>query len=329
MAVPYRIVEVYDSTEWIPVGVALPYQGEVGVYTLGRDKPRRVSAPGVDRVTSEHLWADNVRWGSLAQCTREQAGDPRRLLRDVVVKTDAPRDPLVEEIIKRGATMEELAGLKEPVAQTPEEALQALKRGNSRFFSGRPSVQNLTPMERRAQSLSQTPFAVIVGCSDSRVPVEIVFDQGPGNLFIVRVAGNVMGSSAMGSIEYGVGHLKSHLVVILGHEGCGAVAAALQPAHVRDAEPDNIRGLLNRIVPAVDNLPRIRDRKARMREAVTSNVRLQVHTLNKNAAIQQHVRAGKIAIVGAYYSISSGCVDFLETEEDLALDFSEPSAPSH
>ncbi len=134
-------------------------------------------------------------------------------------------DAKLTEAVKRGATMEEIAKLRDPVARTPQEALRALKTGNTRFFSGQAVRPELSAAERRAQILGQTPFAVVLGCSDSRVPIEIVFDQGLGYLFITRVAGNVVEMGTTGSIEYAVDHLKTHLVVVMGHEGCGAVKA--------------------------------------------------------------------------------------------------------
>jgi carbonic anhydrase len=230
------------------------------------------------------------------------------------------KDLKLTELIKRGATMEEIAQLKEPVAKTPAEALRALKAGNARFFSGQTQRPDLSPMERRAQIIGQTPFAVILGCADSRVPTEMVFDQGSGHLFTNRVAGNVIGPSTLGSIEYAILHLKTHLVAVMGHEGCGAVSAAMtMNEEQRRSEPEFIQLMVGRIAPAVSNLPAIRDNKARMREAVISNVRLQVHILKENPVVEAAIKRKQIAVVGAYYEISSGAVDFLETEEDLRL----------
>ena len=219
---------------------------------------------------------------------------------------------MMSELIKRGATMEQIASLKDPTANTPQEALNALKAGNARFYSGTPQRQNLSVNERRAQIIAQTPFAVVLGCADSRVPVEIIFDQGPGDIFGIRVVGNVVEPSTLGSIEYAVRHLKVHVVVILGHEGCGAVAAAMTEKSVRDAEPDNVRFLLDRIVPAVADMPPIRDAKARMREALVANVLHQKHELLQNPVACEAIETGQIEVVGAIYEIGSGAVDFLE-----------------
>ena len=228
-------------------------------------------------------------------------------------------DDRLAELLKDGATMEEIAKLRDPVAKNPDEAIRALKVGNARFFGGTAQRPELSAMERRAQILAQHPFAVILGCSDSRVPTEIVFDQSLGSLFVVRVAGNIVEPATAGSVEYAAVHLKSQLVVVMGHEGCGAVAAAMLPKEQRDAEPENVRFILDQIEPAVRAVPQLRDKKARMREAVVANVRLQVHRMKQNPVVSARVKDGKLAVIGAFYEITSGTVDFLETEEELRL----------
>ncbi|HEY9284194.1 MAG TPA: carbonic anhydrase [Pyrinomonadaceae bacterium] len=231
------------------------------------------------------------------------------------------QDLQLAELAKRGATMEEIAQLREPVARTPEQAIRALKIGNARFYGGRPLRQGYSPVERRSQIIGQTPFAVVLGCSDSRVPTEYVFDQGPGQIFTVRVAGSIISPSTAGSIEYAVKHLKPHALVVMGHEGCGAVHAAMTLTEEQArAEPENVRHLLECIAPAVRNLPPIRDAKARMREAVIASVRRQVQLLKQNETVSDALSRDQIAVIGAYYEISSGAVDFLESDEDLRVD---------
>ncbi len=231
----------------------------------------------------------------------------------------ALQDQRVADAVKRGASMEEIAQLRDPIARNPQEAIRALKMGNSRFFSGAARRPEVSAAERRSQILAQTPFAVVLSCSDSRVPTEIVFDQGLGTLFITRVAGNVVETGTLGSIEYGIEHLKTHLVVVLGHEGCGAVKAALLSPELRGRESESVQALLNSIVPAVSTIPRIRDEKAKMREAVVANVRLQVQNLKKSKFVQRAVASNRIAVIGAYYEITSGAVDFFITETDLQI----------
>jgi carbonic anhydrase len=240
-----------------------------------------------------------------------------------VLPPPEPGSPL-SELIKRGATMEEIARVRDPIAKTPDEAVYALKAGNARFYGGVARRPEMSANERRAQILSQTPFAAILGCSDSRVPVEIVFDQGLGTLFSIRVAGNVVEPATSGSIEYAINHLKTKAVVVMGHEGCGAVAAAMLDQKTRNTEPENVRFLLDRIVPAVNTLSPIRDTKARMREAVIANVRLQVQQLKQNPAVAAAIARGQIKVIGAFYEIGSGAIDFLETDEELRLSPVQP-----
>lgn len=228
-------------------------------------------------------------------------------------------------VFQTNRTMREVAQLKTPSIKTSEEAILALKIGNARFFSGRALPSNFSAVDRRAQLLTQTPFAVVLGCSDSRVPTEIIYDQRAGDLFVIRVAGNVVEAGTLGSIEYAIRHLKTRVVVVMGHEGCGAVQAAMLDEAERNFESHYIQFLLDRIVPSVSKLPRIRDSKARMREAVIANVRRQVHELKQNPVVLEAIQNQEIAVIGAYYEISSGAVDFFETEEDLSIDDGEVS----
>ncbi|WP_235692891.1 carbonic anhydrase [Deinococcus aquaedulcis] len=221
------------------------------------------------------------------------------------------------DAIRRGASMADIANLKESDVATPEAAIRALKDGNARFFSGHATRPEVSANERRAQIMGQTPYAAVLACSDSRVPVELVFDQGLGQLFVVRVAGNVVGESGLGTLEYAIRHLDVHLIVVLGHEACGAVAAALLPESQIAEEPPHLQALIRRIQPSLRAMSPIRDKKARMREAVLHNVRHQVHRLRGEALIRAAEASGQIRVIGAYYEIGSGAVDFLTEEEDL------------
>jgi len=231
-------------------------------------------------------------------------------------------------VFQTNLTMREVAQLKAPTIQTAEEAILALKIGNARFFSGTQVPSDFSAVDRRAQVITQTPFAVVLGCSDSRVPTEIIYDQRAGDLFVIRVAGNVVEAGTLGSIEYAINHLKTRVVVVMGHEGCGAVQAAMRDEAERSFESQYIQFLIDRIVPSVSNLPRIRDPKARMREAVIANVRMQVHQLKQNQVISEALQKKEIAVIGAYYEISSGAVDFLESERDLSIDDGEVPRPA-
>jgi carbonic anhydrase len=231
---------------------------------------------------------------------------------DISPQAKPSTDQIIAELIKRGATMEQIALLKDPVANTPDEALEALKSGNTRFYSGTSQRTTVAANERRAQIMAQTPFAVVLGCADSRVPIEIIFDVGPGDIFGIRVAGHIVEPVTLGSIEYAIQYLKVHLIVILGHEGCGAVAAAMRGEKAYAHEPRHLQDLLNAIAPAVRDLPPIRDAKARQREAVVANVEHQKNLLAQNEVVQNAIARGQIKIAGAFYEIGSGAVDFLE-----------------
>ena len=221
------------------------------------------------------------------------------------------------DAIRRGASMEDIAELKPAQIGSPEAAIRALKDGNARFFSNQASRPELGANERRAQIMGQTPFAVILACSDSRVPVELVFDQGFGDLFVVRVAGNVVDESGLGTVEYAVRHLAVQLIVVMGHEGCGAVQSALLPESEIVREPPALQHLIRRIQPSLARLPAIRDRKARMREAVLNNVRYQAAYLRAQPVVQEAEASGSIRVIGGFYEIGSGAVDFLIADEDL------------
>ncbi|AFZ68033.1 carbonic anhydrase [Deinococcus peraridilitoris] len=236
--------------------------------------------------------------------------------------TDRPHmtDESSLDAVRSRSSMEDIAKQGGPQVATPDEAITALKRGNARFFSGQTTQQSLGVNERRALIMSQTPFAIVLGCSDSRVPTEMIFDQGFGDIFSIRLAGNVASGAALGSVEYAVKHLKCRLLVVMGHEGCGAVKAAMLGDEVLAEEPENVRLLVERIRPALRGMPRIRDEKARMREAVISNVRSQVALLRENPVVQRATQAGSLKVIGAFYEIGSGAVDFLISDEDLAVE---------
>jgi len=233
------------------------------------------------------------------------------------------KDLELGRVFKTNLSMREVAQLKAPTIKTAEEAILALKIGNARFFGAQRLPSEFSAIDRRAQILTQTPFAVVLGCSDSRVPTEIIYDQQAGDLFVIRIAGNVVEAGTLGSIEYAINHLKTRVVVVMGHEGCGAVQAAMQDEAERSFESQYIQFLIDRIVPSVSKLPRIRDLKARMREAVIANVRMQVHQLKQNPVVLEAMQKKEIAVIGAYYEISSGAVDFFETEAELSIDDGE------
>jgi len=197
---------------------------------------------------------------------------------------------------------------------TPGEALQRLKDGNARFVRGEPAQRPPTPGQLALLTQTQHPFATILGCSDSRVPPEMVFDQGLGDLFIVRVAGNVVGAEILGSLGYALLHLRTPLFVVLGHEGCGAVQAALKTKFGDLHEPGKIAELLEDILPGLDGINPDEPAQTQWLHAVEANVRWAVRQLAATPAGRVVASGGQIQIVGAIYELATGCVRFLPGE---------------
>jgi len=201
-------------------------------------------------------------------------------------------------------------------AMSAREALTRLRDGNRRFAAGLRSLEVLASHMRRPDLLGgQQPFAIILGCSDSRVPAEIVFDQGLGDLFVIRVAGNVVAPSQVGSVEFAAAKFGTPLVVVLGHSRCGAIEATLdelrQPAGLRSR---NLRSIVNRIRPSVEVLfaTELRnDPEALAREAIKANVRASVDHLRHGSEVLEELAASSgLRIVGAEYSLETGLVEF-------------------
>jgi len=199
-----------------------------------------------------------------------------------------------------------------PAAFSANAALQRLVDGNRRFVSGALKRGNQSAAHRRELTTGQHPFATILGCSDSRVPVELLFDQGFGDLFVVRVAGNVVGTDDLGSIEYAVHHLHTPLVLVLGHESCGAVTSALLSAEDRSHEAAGIQELLNQIEPAVKDLDPALSKTERVHRGVEANVRQSVRQLQATADLMQPHEGAAPMIVGAVYELETGKVRLLK-----------------
>jgi carbonic anhydrase len=197
-------------------------------------------------------------------------------------------------------------------APTPNAALERLVEGNQRFVSGKAKHGHQSATYRHELTGGQHPFATILGCSDSRVPVELVFDQGFGDVFVIRVAGNVVGTDDLGSIEYAVHHLHTPLVVVMGHEGCGAVTSALMSADDRSHEAQAIQELLNQIEPALKDLDPALPPAERVHQGVEANVRQSVRQLQASADLMQPHEGAPPMIVGAVYEITTGKVRILK-----------------
>ena len=196
-----------------------------------------------------------------------------------------------------------------------QEAINRLKEGNERFVSGSPLLESLANPERRSElAAGQEPFAIILGCSDSRVPSEIVFDFSLGHLFVIRVAGNIVAPSQIGSIEFATERFGTRLVVVLGHQNCGAVSATLnelrQPSE--DRSP-NLSAIVDRVRPAVEPLMDNDAKEAEMlKRAVQANIHQSVEQLRTGSDILAgQVQNDGLEIVGAQYSLSTGRVELL------------------
>ena len=204
-------------------------------------------------------------------------------------------------------------------AVNADEALRQLLVGNHRFMTGEPLNPRRSPKEFQTLAHGQFPEAVIVSCADSRVAPEILFDVGVGDIFVVRVAGNVIdgaGASVKGSIEYAVAELKVPLIVVLGHSGCGAVKAAIQHLNDRDSLPGAINGLVELIKPAVAKSKGIAGDP--LENAIRQNVQVGVTRLQGlQPILAPRVKDGKVKVVGGVYDLSTGGVTLVGTEKQL------------
>jgi carbonic anhydrase len=190
-------------------------------------------------------------------------------------------------------------------APTADDALETLLAGNRRFVDGSPEHPNQDAVRRAATVPTQRPFAVLFGCSDSRLAAEIIFDRGLGDLFVVRTAGHVMGPEVLGSIEYGVSVLGAPLVVVLGHDQCGAVAAACEALDGAPAAPGYVRDVIERVTPSVlaARAAGIESRDDIVEEHIRQTVDL---LLDRSRVLAEQVEAGKTAVVGLAYRLADG-----------------------
>jgi carbonic anhydrase len=203
-------------------------------------------------------------------------------------------------------------------SSTPAVAFERLREGNRRFASDLQSRGTLTNQARRGElTAGQEPFAIILGCSDSRVPAEIVFDQGLGDLFVIRVAGNIVAPSQVGSVEFAASQFGTRLVVVLGHSNCGAILATLDELRrPTENQSRNLRSIVDRVRPSVEGLlaTELRnDREALVKSAVRANVRASVNHLRHGSEIlEQLIERDGLRVVGAEYSLETGVVDFFD-----------------
>jgi carbonic anhydrase len=198
---------------------------------------------------------------------------------------------------------------------TATEALERLQQGNGRFVSG--SSGQAGQVQRESLLAAQEPFAIVLGCSDSRVPAELVFDQGFGDLFVIRVAGNIVAPSQVGSVEFAAERFGTRLVVVLGHSMCGAILATIdEMGRPTEGQSANLRSIVDRVRPAVEMLMRTElrlDRENLVKEAVRANIRSSANHLRHGSSIlEQLIQRDGLLVVGAEYSLETGVVDFFD-----------------
>ena len=222
-------------------------------------------------------------------------------------------------------SMEDLVRLREmndaaELRIQPAEVLEMLSAGNVRFWTGQSTRPELNTMQRRVEIWQAYPKVAILGCSDSRVPPEIIFDLGLGDVFVVRVAGNAYGTGVAGSLHYAIMHLRVKVVMVLGHEGCGVIRHSQQSLNELDSEPDELsawfKTVRRGVSPETSALGYISDTRARDREAVIRNVRSQVRLIRSRPHIAQRIATGELIVLGAFYEKRSGMVDFIRCEKE-------------
>jgi carbonic anhydrase len=202
-------------------------------------------------------------------------------------------------------------------------ALRRLRDGNERFASDTAGQRVGRDSSRRSDlAAGQEPFAIVLGCSDSRVPSEIIFDQGLGDLFVIRVAGNIVAPSQVGSVEFAAERYATRLVVVLGHTMCGAILATIEElARPTENQSKNLHAIVERVRPSVESLLATdlrHDHEALVRASVRANIRTSVnHLRHGSAIIEQLIRTHSLAVVGAEYSLETGLVDFFDVPDEV------------
>jgi carbonic anhydrase len=218
-----------------------------------------------------------------------------------------------------GLVRQDASGYRAFVPADPSiAALARLQEGNKRFIANVRGIEALLTQQRRAELVArQQPFAIVLGCSDSRAPAEIVFDQGLGDLFVIRIAGNIVAPSGIASVEFAAQRFGIPLVVLMGHTSCGAIEAALESlSRPHDESLQNLRSIVDRVKPAIEPLittDLARDPVALRRQCVRANVRAGAnHLRHGSPVLERLVLDGRLAVVGAEYDLESGFVDFFD-----------------
>jgi carbonic anhydrase len=202
----------------------------------------------------------------------------------------------------------------DPFSLPPEVALRRLVEGNQRFRQGSGGAAAGRGFDAAWSTGAQRPFAIVLGCSDARTPVEIVFDQGFGDLFVVRVAGNIVAPSIVGSIEFAASQFGTRLVVVMGHTACGAIAATMTAlATGLGPESKNLRAITDRIAPHIEAIAQRGSGAEAMRDAMQANVRASVdHLRHGSQILEELILKGRVAVVGGEYDLETGLVRFFD-----------------
>ncbi len=200
-----------------------------------------------------------------------------------------------------------------PTIASPSEVIRRLKAGNLRFVQGKARHSQVSQEFLTSLSAQQRPVAVILGCSDSRVPPELIFDQDFGDLFVIRLAGNIIGPGVYGSIQYAHQHLHTRVLVVLGHEGCGAVQATLSTMKHKIRHPERIQGVVDLIQPGLREVDLHLPAAEQLQSAVEANVRWSLHQITSTPEMQHALREKRnIGTVGAIYELATGRVRWLD-----------------
>jgi carbonic anhydrase len=202
-------------------------------------------------------------------------------------------------------------GADEPFPKDAAEARQRLLEGNKRFVAGESAHGHTGQDWRKKLTGGQQPFAAILGCSDSRVPTELLFDQGFGDLFVIRIAGNVISTDVLGSLQYAGHHLHVALLMVLGHEGCGAVGAALDTKFKRAREPERIEALVRMIEPGLKDIDPKLSPERQLKAAVEANVRWSMAELAELPEAKKALKDKRLELIGAVYELETGKVRLL------------------
>ncbi len=209
--------------------------------------------------------------------------------------------------------------IPDPVYERPEtiasctEAKQLLFDGNKRFMEAKQANIDTGSTKREALLKGQKPFAVIISCSDSRVPPELIFDQGLGDLFVIRNAGNIIDAVSLGSVEYAVEHLKTPLIVVMGHQSCGAVTATVEGGEA----PGSISAIVEKIAPSVEKAKQAGDvfKEELIEKSIRENVKTTIAEIEKSPIVEHALKKGELTILGAEYHLNSGEVEWLNEGE--------------